>query len=101
MLTKVTIANNMAFAFGSDSEAGGGGLSNLDQGQAELHQCVVRGNAAIAASAHGGGIDKFVNPLIEHEPRLLGVVTLEQTAVNGNHPTNCEQPGDAIVGCSR
>ncbi len=119
-LTRVKITRNVARAVGPGSEVRGGGIANSNgivQGQRgpgspasssflALHASTVTRNRAEASIAAGGGIDNFVDPILEHpitEPgggRSQQVVTLDQgTKVGDNTPDDCAQQVGVIAGC--
>lgn len=111
-ITRTTITGNVAEAKGAGAETKGAGVVNADghtstnpgggQGGLTLSASTVTGNVSVGPNAHGGGIDNYVRPMLEHpeEGRSLGTVTLTSTVVLGNRPRNCEQQAGTITGCS-
>jgi len=105
-LVRTIVTGNGASAQGPGSEVRGGGIANADQNLAipnrppslSLTGSAVLANSAVASQA-GGGIDNFVNAVLQHPPRAVGgTVVLSGSVIAGNQPDNCE-PFGAIGGC--
>ena len=101
-VVRTLIVGNVAIATGSGAETRGAGIANTDQGLLDIQGGIVSGNTtSLGTNPHGGGIDNYVRPKLEHPElgRVLGTVALHGTTVTRNSPHNCE-PLNSIAGCS-